>query len=309
MAIFSRSFYNPTVAVDLGTAHTRVAWGTQPAIELPSLAGERSALRYGVVVDQGAAVAVLQPLLKAANRLGILRPCAIACVPTDVSSQEREAVVDCVRKAGAAAVFVVLEPFAAAVGAGADISSPYAHMILDIGEGVTDCAIIREGKIIATRAVRLGCSDLREAIAGTILTEWGLCVTTQEAERILRRVGVVQAPGEKEIISIAGFSGKNDTQTILRVPMNPIRRSMQPVLTAMLDGVVTLLHDIKHECGSQIIDTGLLLTGGGSLLRGMRDRVAATTLIDVAPAADPLGAVVYGARKMLPVARALKLWN
>jgi len=309
MAIFSRSFYSPTVAVDLGTAHTRVAWGTQPALELPSLAGERSALRYGVVVDQGVAVAVLQPLLKSANRLGILRPCAIACVPTDVNSRERDAVIDCVMKAGAAAVFVVLEPFAAAVGAGIDIASPYAHMILDVGEGVTDCAIIREGKIIATRAVRLGCGDLREAIAGTILTEWRICVTTQEAERILRRVGVERTSGEKEFISIEGFSGRNDTQTSLRVPINPIRASLQPVLTAMLDGVDSLLHDIKHECGSQIIDTGLLLTGGGSLLRGMRDRVATATLLDVSSAADPLGAVVYGARKMLPVARTLKLWN
>lgn len=174
MAILSKSLWSPRIAVDLGTARTRVAWGNRMAVELPSMAEDRPALRCGVVVDKLAAVAVLRTLMGNFARQCFSRPKAIACVPTDADDRERDAVIDCVKEAGAQSVYLIPEPFAAAVGAGADLSSPYAHMIMDIGEGVTDCAVIREGRIVASRAVRIGCGDLRDAVADSILTEWGL---------------------------------------------------------------------------------------------------------------------------------------
>lgn len=304
VAFLPRFYRNPAIAVDLGTAHTRVARSNRPALELPSVMGERLALRRGVVVDKDAAVAVLKTLIRSAtNRFS--RPYALICVPTDADDRERAAVFDCVSEAGARAVFLVPEPLAAAVGAGVDVSSPYAHMVLDIGEGVTDCAIIKEGGIVASRAVRIGCGDLREAVTKTILSEWGLSVATDEAESILRRIDVERVASEKELATITGLDAGTRTRVRLSIPTAALYAALQPALSAILHSATTLFRDIPHAWGSQIIDTGLLLSGGGSLLRGMRECVAAATLLGVSLADDPLGAVVRGAREMLPFADVL----
>ncbi len=296
MTFLYRWFRNSAIAVDLGTARTRVACGTLPVLESPSVAEGRHALRCGVVVDRDAAVTVMQPLIKATKKLGILRPRAIACVPTDTDDRERDAVIDCVTKAGAQAVYLVPEPLAALVGAGVDVSSPYAHMVLDMGDGVTDCAIIKEGRIIVSRAVRIGCCDLRNAITTTILAEWGLSVTPQTAEQILQRIGAVRAANEKELITIIGFEAATRTQVVQRIPTIDLRAALQPGFNAILGSATMLYKDIPHAWGSEIIDTGLLLCGGGSLLQGMRELIAAEIRLNVVRAEDPLRAVVRGAR-------------
>jgi rod shape-determining protein MreB len=309
MALLSQSLWNPLIAVDLGTARTRVAWGDRPAVELPSMAEERPALRCGVVVDRKAAIAVLRTLMGHIARQFFSRPSAIACFPTDADDRERDAVIDCVTEAGAQAVYLVAEPFAAAVGAGADLSSPYSHMVMDIGEGTTDCAVIREGTIVAARAVRIGCGDLRDAVSDAILTEWGLSITPQAAEHLLQRIGVKEAADELDLATIIGIEVRTGRQIVFRIPTHGLRIALQPVVSAIAGCAAALFRDIPPVWGSEIIDTGLLLSGGGSLLRGMRGRIAAETRLTVTRVDDPLGAVVRGAREMLPVADLLQVWH
>ncbi|MEW6740441.1 MAG: rod shape-determining protein [Nitrospirota bacterium] len=198
IAIVRRSFWRTDIAIDLGTAVTRVALGESAPLVRPSLADGTQALRSGVVADPDATVAVLRPLIRAATKFGIIRPKALVCVPTDVNEQEREAVVDCLIRAGASTTVVVPEPLAAAIGSGVDMLSPYAHMILDIGEGVTDCAIIKEGAIIASRAVRVGCCELREAVKKGVMEKWSISVTHDAAEYGMRNFDISYPYRDKE---------------------------------------------------------------------------------------------------------------
>src|SRR5688572_31693485 len=145
-AIFRRTFANPDVAIDLGTAVTRVSREAgSKFMTQPTNAGNRPAMKSGVVVDCAAAVEVLRPLIARSRRwyTGPLR--ALTSAPTNASMEERASLKECLLKAGAAAVVIVPQPLAAAIVAGADISSRYAQLVVDFGEGVTDCALIREG--------------------------------------------------------------------------------------------------------------------------------------------------------------------
>src|SRR5215813_12100689 len=145
-----RNLLAPDLAIDLGTANTRLY-----------------ARGHGLIADIEAASSLLKFFLSRAQRLGILRPRALACAPTDACEEERAALIEATRRAGASAVVVVPEPMAAAIGADLDVSSPYAQMVVDIGDGVTDIAVIRSGALVMTSAVRTACSDLRHSVSQT----------------------------------------------------------------------------------------------------------------------------------------------
>lgn len=153
------------VALDLGTATIRIAAGRGAVFERSSCLGEREGLRGGVIVDQTMVVQLLKPLLDRTRLFGIVKPCVLACAPSDVNRIERARLTQAVLDAGAASVYVIPEPLAAAVGAGLDVSSSYAQVVVDIGAGVTDCALIRMSRIQATAAVRIGCSQLQQDAA------------------------------------------------------------------------------------------------------------------------------------------------
>ncbi|MGH9802310.1 MAG: rod shape-determining protein, partial [Blastocatellia bacterium] len=182
----------PDLAIDLGTANTRLyALGHGLIANEPSLirfqqyTGEVEAvgaqaawlssndpysptvspLHAGVVADIEAASSLLKPFLKRAQRFGLFKPRVLACAPTDACEEERAALIEAAQRAGASEVYIAPEPLAAAIGAGMDVASHYAQMIVDIGDGVTDIAVVRSGSLILTSAVRTACSDLRNAVA------------------------------------------------------------------------------------------------------------------------------------------------
>jgi len=286
-------FWRQDVALDVGTATTRVAIGRHRLIEHPSETAVKRALRGGVVVDGDAAVAFLKPLLSQVRVFGVVGPRVLACAPTDVKLNERELLVESIVKAGASSVVVIPEPLAAAVGAGIDVSSPYSQMVIDIGEGVSDCAVIQSSKIVATCAVRIGCARLRQAIAHAVARSGNRPVTDDEAETMLRTCGVapsatgVPAAGEPTELSSA----------------------VEPHVRKMLDIFDSFLRDLPHQLGCEIIDSGIRLSGGGALIPGIRERLAERTGINVRVVANPLFAVIEGARVILPVVTALNQWR
>jgi len=320
------------VAIDLGTANTRLyAAGRGIIADEPSIVkipdsaeiepddvlcvtamtGQEvviSPLHAGVVTDIEAATSLLKPLLRRTRRFGLIRPRVLACVPTDACEEERAALIEATRQAGAAAVVLAPEPLAAAIGAGLDIGSLYAHMLVDIGDGVTDIAVIRSGNLEMTAAARTACSDLHLAVRRMVSEQHGVWLSQHEAERLTRRLGVVRdAPLALSLLA-TGTSCETQRQTVVCVSSQEVCAAIAPIIETIVGAVCTAVRDLPNAMACEVIESGICLTGGGACLRGMAELIAAETAIDVRRAAAPLHAVIYGAREMLTVGAATDLW-
>lgn len=279
------TYWRPHVALDVGTATTRIAAGSR-LLEQPSVIDGKRALRGGVVVDGEAASHILKPLLDRARVCGIVKPCVLACAPSDARYEERQLLVDSIMRSGAASAEVIPEPLAAAIGAGIDVSSPYARMVVDIGEGVTDCAIISSSEIRASCAVRTGCARMRSAIVRDLgCGEYG----EEFADHLMRRCGLARSPEEIGSITVAA--------------------SIELVLEEIACKLSSFLRDLPAEMGCDVIDSGICLTGGGALIPGVRRFLEERTGISISVADNPRQSVVEGARAILPVMLMLNRWH
>jgi len=261
------------------------------------------ALQRGVIVNLSAATELLRPLLRQRRGVGRKQLRVLACAPSDVTPVERYSVQTCILKAGASSVIIVPEPLAAAVGSGIDIGSRYAKFLVDFGDGVTDCAIIRDGQIVASLAERVGCADLRRIVKDFAYNNAGVIVSDAEAERVLRRVGLKNA-GEEGCLGV-----RRGMPAHCFLPVAELHVRLWPAVCRMLAPIRVLLREAPAAVGAEIIEDGIFLTGGGALLPGMRDAVEAGTSIETRVVADPLGAVIRGACTMLPFAASLDLWR
>ena len=312
------------LAIDLGTANTRLyARGRGVVAEEPSVlvsdlatvpdaAGAGNArhgidgsggsfvfpIQAGVVVDVHAAGALLRPLVKRARRTGLARPGALVCTPSDATAGERKALIEATRLAGAAVIAVVPEPLAAALGAGLNRGSPYAFMLVDIGSGVTDIAVIRSGQIIASAAVRTACSDLERAVAQHLATRHGLLLNPGEAARLVTEAGVHLDAGRETLLTAKG-TRRHRVEISILVTDREIRHAMDPIVKRIVERISGVLRDLPDSVACEVIEDGICLTGGGSYLPGIIERIAAGTALDVSQAPDPLHSVIEGAAQML----------
>lgn len=285
-------FRGQDVALDVGTATVRVGLGMHRLMERPSATVARRALSGGVVVDGYTLVTILKPLLAQGRTFGIMKPRVLACAPSDVSASERKLLIDSIFSSGASSVVVIPEPIAAAVGSGIDVSSPYAHMVVDIGEGVTDCAVIKSSKIRTTCAARIGCAMMRREIMIAAQTGNKSALTEEEAEDLLRTHGVIHPKSESQSATVT-------EQT---------RAVVEPVVKKLVDMVDSFLLDLPHALGCEIIESGIRLSGGGAMIPGIRERLEEQTGISVTIADNPRSSVVEGARVILPIVTALNQW-
>ena len=289
MSILHSGHWRQHVALDVGTATTRLAVGMSQQMEQPSFVGTKRALRDGVVIDGKIIAHILQPLLARTRRLGLFKPCVLACAPSDALPEERQLLVDSIMMGGAASVAVIPEPLAAAIGAGIDISSPYARMIIDIGEGVTDCAVIRSSKITVACAIRSGCHRLRHTIV-TAARQYGYAdISDSHADMLLRTCGLVRSADH--------------------VGSSLVAVALQPLLAEIAATIAAFLQDLPHELGCEIIENGICLTGGGALIPGVREYFEQRTGIGVTIATNPRDAVIDGARIILPAILSLNQWE
>jgi rod shape-determining protein MreB len=298
------SFLKPDIAIDIGTAWVRVAYGAAGLHAVPSLFEGRNALRAGVIIDRDAVTAILRPLLKRVRRFGVLPPRVVACVPSDVTSKEHDTVRECVLKSGAANVCIVPEPLAAAIGGGLDVASPFASMILDIGEGVTDCAVIRSGKVIDMHASRVGCAELRRAVIKAASRHMGQFIDRNEADRLLRRIDVGNPMHAVLPGNVAPVRPDEDVYDWSRY-----REALEPFVEKILGVAQAMWRQIKPSLGCEIIENGIWLSDGGSMMKGMASRLEDATRIKVNTVANPLEAVVRGAHAMLPIITILNGWT
>ncbi|HKX29890.1 MAG TPA: rod shape-determining protein [Blastocatellia bacterium] len=327
---------SPDLAIDMGTANTRLyALGCGLIADEPSLirvkpetgrveaVGTRAArlarkdpnnqaispLHAGVVADVDAASSLLRPLLKRAQRYGLLKPRALACAPTDACEEEREALVEATKRAGASAVVVVPEPLAAAIGAGLDIASPYAQMLVDIGDGVTDIAIIRSSTLIKTSAIRTACSDLRHAVSQIVAFRYGVLLFPKEAERLTHLVGAMLDYEEEEMYVTYGTDLLSGLPVSLCVSNLDVIEAIEPVLEAIIRSIHSMVRDLPAKTSCEVIENGICLTGGGAQLRGLPTRLAHATSLDIHMPEDPMRAVINGARLMLKVGAVTDVWK
>ncbi len=331
---FNRVFSAPDIAIDLGTANTRLyasghgliadepsmvkfsaESGTVEsvgniAVQQPFTDHDKdfvSPLRQGVVADVEAASALLHPLFKRARWLGFSRPRVLACAPTDAREEEREALVEATRRAGASAVALAPEPLAAAIGIGMDVASVYAQMIVDIGDGVTDIAVIRSGSLVATSAVRVACSNLITSVSQAIMEKHNVEPYHREAERLIWKIGAGRANASLPYV-VAGADCNTGSQRRIYVHRREVTDAMVPVLNTIVTAIRDAVKDLPPEIGCEIIESGIHLTGGGACLPGMADLIAAETRVDVHPAKNPLRAVINGARQMLVTGAQTDIW-
>jgi rod shape-determining protein MreB len=326
----------PDLAIDLGTANTRLyALGYGLIADEPSLiriqpeTGEVEAvgvqaawlanfdpcspsvspLHAGVVADIEAASSLLKPFLKRAQRFGLFKPRVLACAPTGACEEERAALVEAARRAGASEVYIAPEPMAAAIGAGLDVSSHYAQMLVDIGDGVTDIAVIRSGNLILTSAVRTACSDLRNAVSEMVSYRHGVLLFPQEAERLMHLIGANFDYSQEELVVAAGTDWLTGEPLQLCVSSYELNEAIEPVLDTIVEAIHTVVRKLPEETSCEVIENGICLTGGGAQLQGLPARLAAATSLEVRVADDPMMAVINGARQMLDVGIATDVWQ
>jgi rod shape-determining protein MreB and related proteins len=331
----------PDLAIDLGTANTRLyADGHGLIADEPSIimvrpdtgvveavgAGARyhlysgkrrlvAPLRSGVIADVDAASALLGPLFKRARRFGLAKPRVLACTPTDARTEERAALIEAASRAGAGHVVLAPEPLAAAIGAGMDVALDYAQMIVDVGDGVTDIAVIRSGELITTSAIRTAYGDLKRSVEDVVAQSCGIALNQHDAERLIREVGIGHRVTSAIPLAVPAphVAAGNDLRTGImrraRVSRKDLTAAMDAVLNEIVGFVVMTVRSLSSEISCEVIESGIRLTGGGALLEGLADVLSAETGIEVRRARDPLHAVINGARQMLRTGLETGLWQ
>jgi rod shape-determining protein MreB and related proteins len=267
-------------------------------------------LRDGVIADFEVAEEMIKHFIrKVHNRRGFASPMIIVCVPSGSTAVERRAIQESAESAGARKVFLIEEPMAAAIGAGLPVTEPSGSMVVDIGGGTTEVAVISLGGIVYARSVRVGGDKMDEAIISYIRRNHNLLIGESSAERIKMEIGAA-APGydgEEELYrEVKGRDLMNGVPREVVVTQREIADSLADPVTQIVDAVKVALENTPPELAADIVDKGIVLTGGGALLYRMDQVLRDATGLPVVIAEDALQCVVLGTGRALEEMRRLR---
>jgi len=346
------SLFSHDIAIDLGTANTLVWVGKkgiairEPSViarhkktkkiiaiggEAKKMVGKTPAsivtvkpLRGGIISDFDATTAMISHYIQAVHEIGsilpsvLVRPKVVIGIPSSVTEVERRAVWEAVLTSGARQAHLIEEPMAAAIGEGISVFSPTGVMVVDIGGGTTEIAIISLGGIVVSRSLRLAGADMDEAIMHYIRLRHGLILGERTAEDLKIQIGSAfqnqrssrlnrdkdQKQGEKEIMGermavVRGRDIETGLPKSLRVTEVEVREALSPVISQIVEAIAEVLQEAPPELTSDILEHGVLLTGGGSLLPGIEHLIVERTRIPVIRSSDPLTSVIRGTGKVL----------
>jgi rod shape-determining protein MreB len=253
-------------------------------------------LQDGVIADYRITEAMLRYFINKAlpQRVRWRRPDVMVAVPAGITSTERRAVIDATLAAGARQVYLVKEPVAAAIGAGIPLGEPSGHMIIDIGGGTTEVAVLSLGGIVALQSARVGGMKMDRAIVEYIRTQTGLAVGTATAERIKIKIGSALPTEEERSVTIRGRDATTGLPREVAVRTNEITEAIREELDTIIQTVKQVLQETPPELAADVIDKGIVMTGGGALLRNLDRLLTAETHVPCYLADDPLLAVVKG---------------
>ena len=257
-------------------------------------------MREGVIADFDMTEHMLRHFIQKVHRGGtLLRPRIIIGVPSRITQVEQRAVKESAELAGAREVYLIEEPVAAAIGAGLPITEPSGNMVVDIGGGTTDIAVISLGGIVYSESVRIAGDQLDGAITSYLKREYSLLVGEHMAERIKMEIGSAYPLAEKKQMAVKGRDVVSGIPRTILVDDNEIREALQDCLTTIIRAIRLALENTPPELAGDIIDRGIVLTGGGSMLQGLDNRLREETSLPIVTVDDPLTSVVLGVGKTL----------
>ncbi|HEY9074138.1 MAG TPA: rod shape-determining protein [Desulfobaccales bacterium] len=330
-------WFSNDLAIDLGTANTLVyvkgkgivlsepsvvavrkndrggnrvlAVGREAKMMLGRTPGNIVAIRPmkdGVIADFEITEAMLRHFIrKVHNRRSLIRPRIIICVPSGITPVEKRAVRESAESAGAREVYLIEEPMAAAIGAGLPITEPICNMVVDIGGGTSEVAVISLAGIVYSRSVRVGGDKMDEAILQYIKRTYNLLIGERTAEIIKTTIGNAY-PGEPESMDVKGRDLVTGIPKIINVNSDEVRQAIQEQIDAIVSAVKTALEQTPPELAADIVDRGIYLTGGGALLKGLDELLKQETGLPIKIADDPLSTVVLGSGRALDNLNILK---
>jgi rod shape-determining protein MreB len=323
MGVFSND-----VAIDLGTANTLVYLRgkgivlNEPSVvavdrttnkviavgkEAKSMLGRTPdeivavrPLKDGVIADFEKTEDLLREFIqKALRRRTWVRPRIIICVPSGITEVEKRAVQDSAQHAGAREVLLVPEPIAAAIGVGLPVGKPSGNMIIDIGGGTTEIAVMALNSIVNQQSIRVGGDEMDEAIVQYVKKAYNLLIGEQTAEQIKIRIGSAFRLEQEEEMEIKGRDLVAGIPKTMKISSVEVREALSEPLQQIVDALMQSLEKTPPELASDIVDRGIVMTGGGSLLRGIDMLLREATNLPITVAEDPLTCVVLGTGKIL----------
>src|SRR6476646_2220209 len=332
-------YFSNDIAIDLGTANTLVfAKGRGIILDEPSVvAVQKNArggqnrvmavgkeakemlgrtpgsivairpIKDGVIADFEVTQSMLKYFINKANdRRTFLRPRIIICIPFGVTQVEKRAVKESAQSAGAREVYLIEEPMAAAIGAGLPIREPSGNMVVDIGGGTTEVAVISLAGIVYSQSVRVGGDRMDEAIQAYLKRKYNLAIGEQTAERIKMEVGNAYPLETKKTTEVKGRDLVAGVPKTVVVNSDEIREALTDPTNAIIEAVLLALEKTPPELAADIVDKGVVLTGGGALLQNLDVLLREETGLPVMVCDDPISAVVLGSGKTLDHMELLK---
>jgi rod shape-determining protein MreB len=331
----SLSFLGRDMAVDLGTANTLVyvrgrgivlnepsvvainttttgilAVGTDAKRMIGRTPGNVVAVRPlkdGVIADFDTTERMLRYFIqKVHRRRHFAKPRLVVCVPSGITGVEQRAVKDAGYQAGARKVYIIEEPMAAAIGAGLPVHEPTGNMVVDIGGGTTEVAVISLGGIVTSQSIRTAGDELDIAIISYVKKEYSLMLGERTAEEIKMAIGSADKIPDEPSAEIRGRDLVSGLPKTIVVSAEEIRKAIEEPVNAVIDAVKVTLDKCPPELSGDIMDRGIVLTGGGALLRGLDERLRRETGMPIHIAENPLHSVALGSGKCVEEFEALQ---
>ena len=252
-------------------------------------------LRDGVIADFDTTERMLRDfLVKANRRMSWVRPRVVIAVPSGVTEVEKRAVIDAAISAGAKDARVIEEPMAAAIGVGLPVQEPTGNMIVDIGGGTTEVAVISLGGIVAHRSIRIGGDEMDDAIIQHIRRHYNLLIGERTAETIKKTIGTACPQETESSLEVRGRDLVTGLPKSITITSEEVREALAEPVASILEGVKVTLEQTPPELAADIMDRGIVMAGGGALLTGLDQLIAGETGMPVHVTEEPLQAVVKG---------------
>ena len=265
-------------------------------------------MRDGVIADFDVTEQMIRAfIVKIHNRRALVRPRIVIGVPSCITQVEKRAIRDSAEQAGAREVYLMEEPMAAAIGAGLPVQEPSGNMIVDIGGGTTEVAVISLSGIVYSQSIRIAGDEMDEAIIQYLKRKYNLLVGERTSENIKIQIGSAYPFDEPRKMEIKGRDLVDGIPKTLTITDSDIRESLHDPIYAIVDAVKTALERTPPELAADIAEKGVVMAGGGSLLHGLDTLIALETHLKVRVADDPLSCVVLGAGKVLDELDLLKI--
>ena len=264
-------------------------------------------MKDGVIADFEITEAMLRHFItKAHNSRRMVRPRIIICVPSGITQVEKRAVKESAESAGAREVYLIEEPMAAAIGADLPIQEPTANMIVDIGGGTTEVAVISLAGIVRSRSIRVGGDKMDEAIMNHIKRKYNMSIGESSAEQIKIKIGSAYPMDPEQQLQVKGGDLVTGIPQNIIITSEEVRKAISDQVDSIVENVRIVLEKTPPELAADIVDRGIVLTGGGALLKGLDQLLREETSLPITVVEDPLSTVVMGTGKALDSIHLLK---